>query len=309
MYIVMDMGTTNTRLFLIKNSEVCDREKINMGCRNAVLQSREVLFSALREHLLTLLSRNSLNENEIERVVAFGMAGSEFGVAELSHVALPITAKGLSENMREFSVPEFTIAPVFVIPGVCVLGENGEVREIMRGEETEVIGLVNDIQENCVVLMPGTHCKSVTVSKNGEILKFISGMDGEMMQVLSENTILSSKCDVKLGNDLEWQIKGAEWCRENGLNSALLGVRTLQAKTSHTIEEISSFFVGAVLYPDIHNIIEKNPDCRFLVGGKKVLRVIYVNLLKHYGAKNVFELDGAEDLGVRGAILINELRG
>ncbi len=308
MYIVMDMGTTNTRLFLVSGDKVSDREKLNKGCRNAVLESRQSLFSDLREKLLALLDRNKLSEKDLEYVVAFGMAGSEFGVAEVNHVALPMNAVGLAKNMRSFSVPEFTTAPVFVIPGVCVLGEGGEFCEIMRGEETEVMGLTREIHESCVILMPGTHCKSVTVDKDGNILKFISGMDGEMMQVLSENTILSSKCDVKEGNDLAWQIKGADWCRDNGLNSALLGVRTLQAKTDHTLEEISSFFVGAVLYPDIANIIAKNPDCKFLVGGKKVLRVIYANLLRHYGAKNVEELDNAEDLGVQGAIYINSLR-
>lgn len=309
MKVIMDMGNTNTRMYLVNGECHVDTVSIDVGGRMSVLNGREFLFENLRGAFLDLLNKSGVSEKDVECVVAFGVAGSEYGIKEVLHIPLPADAKKLRDNMKKFLVPEFCPCPIYVIPGVMAVDECGAPLEIMRSEETEIMGLDDDIFKSgrTVVLLPGSHCKSITVDSSHTIINFISGMTGEMMQVLSSYTILSQKCEVKSGNDPEWQFKGAEWCRENGLNSALLRVRTLQSRTNATIEEISSFFVGAVIYPEIENIIRKNEGASFLVGGKKVLRELYMRMLSHYGATDVRELENAEGLGLKGAIKISSL--
>lgn len=309
MKIIMDMGTTNTRMYLVDGDKHIDTERLDMGASVTIKMGHDFLFENLRGALKNILERNNLKESNLENVTAFGMAGSELGIHDVARIPLPVNAKKLSESMVKLSLPQFCSCPVFVIPGVLYPSESGEALEIMRGEETEIMGLDDDIfqAENTVVLLPGTHCKSISVDKTHTITKFISGMSGEMMEVLSKHTILSAKCDIKNSNNFEEQIRGATFCKNDGMNSALLNIRTQQACTNRSVEEISSFFVGAVLYPEIENIINKNPDAVFYVGGKKVLRDLYENLLKHFGAKNVYDLDGAENLGLKGAIKISNM--
>jgi len=62
--------------------------------------------------------------------------------------------------------------------------------DVMRGEETQVIGALGDV-EGALVVLPGTHCKWVEVEA-GRIARFRTFMTGEVFAALRDHTILGA---------------------------------------------------------------------------------------------------------------------
>jgi 2-dehydro-3-deoxygalactonokinase len=75
-----------------------------------------------------------------------------------------------------------------IVPGVAVR-EVGGRRDVMRGEETQILGAGLGHGRQLVVL-PGTHCKWVLV-EDGKIRDFVTFMTGEMYGALRRHTILA----------------------------------------------------------------------------------------------------------------------
>ncbi len=59
----------------------------------------------------------------------------------------------------------------------------------MRGEETEIVGLLDLGLEDELIVMPGTHSKWVRV-EGGRIASFETVMTGDVFSALREATIL-----------------------------------------------------------------------------------------------------------------------
>jgi 2-dehydro-3-deoxygalactonokinase len=81
-------------------------------------------------------------------------------------------------------VPETGLS---IVPGIMLTSARPDV---MRGEETQVIGALGEADGGCVVL-PGTHCKWVDVEA-GRITRFRTFMTGEVFAALRDHTILGA---------------------------------------------------------------------------------------------------------------------
>jgi 2-dehydro-3-deoxygalactonokinase len=61
--------------------------------------------------------------------------------------------------------------------------------DVMRGEETQIVGGVDEREERVLLAMPGTHSKWACV-EHGRLLDFMTFMTGEMWDVLLAHSIL-----------------------------------------------------------------------------------------------------------------------
>ena len=75
-----------------------------------------------------------------------------------------------------------------IVPGVAVRDAGGR-RDVMRGEETQILGAQPGSGRRLIVL-PGTHCKWVLI-EDGRIQDFVTFMTGEMYGALRRHTILA----------------------------------------------------------------------------------------------------------------------
>lgn len=116
-------------------------------------------------------------------VLMSGMIGSRQGWVEAPYVFCPAALDTLAGSLQ--AVPER--AGAWIVPGVAV-GETGGRRDVMRGEETQILGAGLEGARRLVVL-PGTHCKWVVV-EDGRILDFATFMTGEIYHALRHHTIL-----------------------------------------------------------------------------------------------------------------------
>ena len=78
---------------------------------------------------------------------------------------------------------------VVIVPGVSTENSAG-VPDVIRGEETQIIGALKPTEMQLLFVLPGTHSKWVSVEEN-RITQFATFMTGEIFAVLCEHSILA----------------------------------------------------------------------------------------------------------------------
>ncbi len=278
-YIAIDGGTTNTRICLVKNSKVIDILKFNVGARLGI-ENKKILENTIKKGIEEILKRNSLKEQDISKILASGMLTCEFGILQLDHIETPVGIKELHDSMVEITLEKISPIPFVFIRGVKTSCTNIDNADMMRGEESELIGLADDIK-SCVFILPGSHSKIIQTDNEGRISEFTTMLTGEMISSISGGTILKDAVDLETSclNE-EYLLLGYEYCVENGINKSVFKTRVLRNMFSKTKSEVYSFFLGVLLCDEIKQIIKSNPE-KIIIGGRKQIRDAIFKILYH----------------------------
>lgn len=289
-YITIDGGTTNTRVSLVRDNCIVSVKKISVGARIG-LENKELLKSELKKVIEDILSGNGLSECDIERIIASGMITSEGGLVCLEHLKTPCGIDELSKGLYETTISEVSEIPFVFIRGVKTDGDSFEDIDMMRGEETELIGLNDTMEKNCLYVMPGSHSKLCYTDEKGRITDFSTELTGELIAAVSNNTILSSSIKLNESDiDCEYLFKGYEYALKNGINSAFFKVRILDKLCQKNPDQVYSFFIGTALSSEISNIIKSQAQ-KIIICGKAQLKKATSMLLEKYSPKSVFVAD------------------
>ena len=292
-YITIDGGTTNTRVSLICDGQLLDTVRIPLGAR-AGIDGTQALKDALREAISDLLHEHSLTESDVCRVLASGMITSEFGLCALPHLQAPVGIAELHANMHDAFFPDITTIPFTFIRGVKMLGDTLDGTDMMRGEETELMGLVSSSDGECLYILPGSHSKLVETDRDGRIVRFSTMLTGEMIAALSSGTILKDAVDLSVTELCEKKLlEGCRYATEHGINEALFKVRILKNLFSATTVECYSFFLGAILSAEIKRIADSKIQT-VVIGGKAQLRRATAILLQATTDKVIVTLSDEE---------------
>ena len=175
--IGVDWGTTSFRAFRIaRDGTIRDRRTAPRGIVN-VPDNR--FADTLREEIGPWLAAG---ENH---VLLSGMIGSRQGWKEAPYLPCPAGAPEIAPALVAI---EFDWAQVKLVPGLSATDEAG-VAEVMRGEETQVFGVLDAMGGSGLACLPGTHSKWVRV-EGGRIIGFTTHMTGEAFGALRGHTIL-----------------------------------------------------------------------------------------------------------------------
>jgi 2-dehydro-3-deoxygalactonokinase len=175
--IGVDWGTTSFRAFRMTNDGTIRDRRIAL---KGILNIPDNRFAdTLREEIGPWLAAG---ENH---VLLSGMIGSRQGWKEAPYVACPAGAPEIAAALTEI---EFDWGQVKLVPGLSGHDEAG-VAEVMRGEETQVFGVLTAMGGSGLACLPGTHSKWVRV-ENGRIIGFTTHMTGEVFGALRGHTIL-----------------------------------------------------------------------------------------------------------------------
>jgi 2-dehydro-3-deoxygalactonokinase len=118
-------------------------------------------------------------------VIISGMASSNMGMIELPYKEIPFHLDLPELNVKETDATNEFRHAMLIVSGVRTTDD------VMRGEETQLIGCVNELsKEKQLLIFPGTHSKHVTV-KNGIVSDIKTYMTGEFFELLSVKSILS----------------------------------------------------------------------------------------------------------------------
>lgn len=175
--ILVDWGTTNLRAYLTDGSgAVVGQRSSDQG----ILKSAGRFPEAFRE-----IAGSWREKDPTLPIVMSGMIGSRQGWVEAPYLDCPADLNAL--NRGAVTVPG--LADAVILPGIAYLGPEGH-RDVMRGEETKILGALATMKgDSAVLCLPGTHCKWAEVER-GRLVRFATAMTGELFQVMREHSIL-----------------------------------------------------------------------------------------------------------------------
>ena len=283
--IYVDMGTTNTRGWLMCGGQMVARFNRPAGVRDTARDgSPQKIHSALRELIETLQAEINkasktaaakLNLSAPTCIVAAGMIGSPLGLAEVPHLQSPAGLAEIAAASKWFQFPEITELPILLVPGVRSGPAEAKLdkihtTDVMRGEETLCIGLtaMGYVQTPAVVLNLGSHWKAIQLDSEGRIESSSTSLSGELIHAAQTQTILASALPEEPAGAIAgpWMKAGMKEHRRSGLARAVFSVRLLQLAKQGTPEERLSFLIGAFVASDMDALIA----CRVLAEEKQV---------------------------------------
>ena len=182
-YIAVDWGTSSFRLWVVAaKGEVLAEHQGDFGMARLAPSD----FETTLEQCLTDLAVPADTP-----VIICGMAGAVQGWVEAPYVDLPTRLDTLPACAIRVPHPKRDIR---IIPGLAQRKEH--CPDVMRGEETLLLGawLGGHIKDR--VCMPGTHSKWAVV-KEGQVLEFTTAMTGEVFGLLAERSTLSGFVDTE----------------------------------------------------------------------------------------------------------------
>ncbi|HMR29455.1 MAG TPA: 2-dehydro-3-deoxygalactonokinase [Geminicoccaceae bacterium] len=119
-------------------------------------------------------------------VLASGMIGSRQGWVEAPYAPCPAGAEDIVGHLVRHRTRGG--AELRFVPGLSFRGADG-VPDVMRGEETQILGVLAQRPEARLLVLPGTHSKWALVEQ-GRVVWFASFMTGELFAVLRQHSIL-----------------------------------------------------------------------------------------------------------------------
>ncbi len=278
MYMIMDMGTSNTRLWLCTQSgNTCVNGSFGAGITRQ--KGKAFLYGAVKALIEELLLQTGVDAAAVEHILVSGMATSELGLWEVPHIAIPADIYTLADKVQIQVIPEITRIPFVLVPGLKK-ETGGTIADIMRGEEVETAGVLalNGICEDALLILPGTHNKMILVDKDGVITDFYTTMSGEILNCSICNTILAGQVSHEFTLQEAELLRGAAYGAQNGLNAALFHIRIL-AKNGMDPNGLSSFLYGCVLGQDVSLIRKLSAGRKVYIGGRANLQQAYGLLL------------------------------
>ncbi len=245
-FISCDWGTSNFRLRLI------DPARMTLITEHASAQGIQALALAhpqieARRPAMAAVLRTGIDalgvadQSQIPVVIS-GMASSTLGWESLPYAALPAPLDGSTLEYLDF---ELDGRRVRLISGLQ------SAADVMRGEETELIGLfagpaVAEAAVDSVVILPGTHSKHVHI-RHGAIMDFTTYLTGEMFQLLSTRSTLCATGETQF--DVGAFQEGVAASQSPGLSAALFRTRSRtllgQLAPAHSMAYLSGVLIGA----------------------------------------------------------------
>jgi 2-dehydro-3-deoxygalactonokinase len=113
--------------------------------------------------------------------IACGMIGSRQGWREAPYVSCPASLDSLAGGMME-------IERLRIVPGLITRDQRG-TPDVLRGEETQLLGAISPDESRVVAVLPGTHSKWAVVER-GTVVDFRTYMTGELYSLLLAHSIL-----------------------------------------------------------------------------------------------------------------------
>jgi 2-dehydro-3-deoxygalactonokinase len=285
--IAVDWGTSNFRTFkLDADGNILARRFLPKG----ILRVESGHFSdTLRTEV-----EDWLAEGE-RHILLCAMIGSREGWMEAPYLSCPVGIDDLAGSVME--VP-FAGADVRLVPGVAGTDLDG-VPEVMRGEETEAMGILEACGGEGLVCFPGTHSKWIHLS-NGKIVNFVTCMTGELYGALSKNTILERTMTKGRAVDEAAFRRGiARSAESGGLLHHLFGVRTLTL-TEQLSEDVSaSYLSGLLIGHEVRAAIPSGSTVHLV--GAAPLCALYAQAIEACGGSATIE---DEDAAARGLAAI-----
>lgn len=293
--IGIDWGTSSLRAFLISAAgEVLDSVRSPEGIMHVPGKDFEAVFARLVQ---------SLTSGKTLPIVVSGMITSRNGWVETPYVTTPMGPNTLAQSLVAHRTQ--CGALIHFVTGASTVHASGP--DVMRGEETQIIGSTALGMTDGLFVMPGTHSKWVRVS-DGQIQDFATYMTGEIFASLKDHTILGTLMEPGDFDRAAFE-KGVAGAQEPGasLLHDLFHVRTLplmgQIKGAEVADYLSGLLIGTEIVAAMREV---EPASRITIVGRSDLADRYEIALRCAGLESCRAPD---DIAAAGHFLIARTAG
>lgn len=315
-FLSCDWGTTAFRLRLIDavNCKVVQEEHTQQGIAATFQQWKETgkseegrLFfylNIINEHIKTIEKKTGTSLDEVPLIIS-GMASSTIGMADLPYKDIPFSIDGSDLIMH--TMP----ASIGFKHSVTLISGARTEDDVMRGEETKLIGCTVDVSDksNHLFIFPGTHPKHVHV-ENDKVTAFKTYMTGEFFDLLSTKSILSVSVAEGEGfenpNNVEAFKKGVKDTFASNILHTCFFVRTNNVFNKLTKHEnyyyLSGLLIGSEL-KDVKNLT----NSKITIVGNEAITQYYTTALHTIGLP-LIETQGADEALIKGQLKIFQAR-
>jgi 2-dehydro-3-deoxygalactonokinase len=177
--IGLDWGTSSLRAFRI-------------AADGSVLERREGAHGILAVHdgdfegLLWDFAGDWLDAAAAVPLLASGMITSRQGWVETPYLPCPAGAAALARTLVRHRLKTGRL--LHFVPGLMVQSP-GDAPDLMRGEETQIVGAAEVADGGGLFVLPGTHSKWAFTA-GGQVLRFATFLTGELYALLRQHSIL-----------------------------------------------------------------------------------------------------------------------
>ena len=236
--IALDWGTTSLRAYLLDAAgKIIERRDGGPG----VMRIGNGAFEAA----LDAFAGDWIRAHPDAALIASGMIGSKQGWREAPYCACPAGEAALAAHL--IRVPLAGGRQLALVPGVSSIDPVTGVPDVMRGEETQIIGALPAMGLHVAVL-PGTHSKWAWF-EDGVIVSFASFMTGEVYAALTEHTILGRLMNLDAPHDDRAFERGVRYGLDapEALLNRLFSARTLGLFNQLDSAALPSYLSGLLI--------------------------------------------------------------
>jgi 2-dehydro-3-deoxygalactonokinase len=183
-------------------------------------------------------------------------------LAALAHHLMPVPAAGPRS---------------FIVPGVCFSAPDGSV-DVMRGEETQLLGALALGHGDGWYVLPGTHSKWVRL-QGGRVADLATYMTGELFALLTQHGTLSSVTRAAAPDAPadppapEAFTRGVAAAARSGLSNALFGCRAQVVAGRMPAGEAREYLSGLLIGAEWHDVLRRagrGPEHITLIGSAEL---------------------------------------
>lgn len=208
-------------------------------------------------------------------VVASGMVGSAQGWREIPYLDIATPLEALPDRLVRIDDPRAG-RPCLIVPGYA---QRGAHVDVMRGEETQLLGAVALGRRDGWFVLPGTHSKWVHV-RDGVIGRIATFMTGELFATLSAHGTLAPLMAGD-GDDDGAFVAGLDEARRGSpLSNALFGVRARVVTGALPAAQARSFVSGLLVGAEF---VAAGGDAPLTCIGSSALQARYARAAAHFG--------------------------
>ena len=256
--IALDWGTSSLRAYLLGDGGALLEQSVKPW---GIMRTSKRSFAKVFAAMVGEWRRRWPNLPAL----AAGMIGSAQGWCEAPYVPCPAGLQSLAAGLA--SVTEGGRIQLHIVPGVV---EEGAMPDVMRGEETQIIGameLDSRLRRRARLVLPGTHSKWVELRRE-RIQSFSTYMTGELFAVLRDHSILGRAVPVSATPVASWAAfeRGLMAVLERGTSggfSRLFSARTLvlrgRLRPEESLDYLSGLLIGEELRCATHRCSKRVP--------------------------------------------------
>jgi 2-dehydro-3-deoxygalactonokinase len=251
-FVGIDWGTTHRRVYALNPQGVCTQtfadDEGALACKGRFAEALDAALQRLQA--------------PSAQVLLSGMVGSALGWQEVPYVDGSVALADLPRHLvrvREAAGGTTGSAEKLIVPGYCVRNAWGQP-DVMRGEETQLLGAWALGHHSGWFVLPGTHSKWVELQA-GRIVQLRTYMTGELFDLLGrQGTVAAAAGSAEQVWDAAAFAQGVQSAAYSTLSHQLFGCRARVVCGDMPASSARSNLSGLLIGAELHDVLHSSGD-------------------------------------------------